>query len=328
MNNGVPPGSASGPAPDQYHAPVGIEGERLVLDYLSQVGDLAHTTSMSAAERRALVGRLRDEIVRQRSGAEDGDAAVARILRGIGRPEDVVAAASSDAAQVPAPRPAPETLVDDEPAGPPPREPAPVEWRDGRIDGFTGGIVDPDMLRPGIDLDKPGPEVPVGEAGPAGEASPAEPEPPGRPKKEKAPRKPKKERDGSRSRAGLRRARAALGGAHVGGVFELLAASLLFAGSAAGSLWSMLAGGLLGYWSPRLSRREAKWAVFGMPATVVGGYVVYLFGRVNEYWGTAPGQGELRAALLDAYPVLIRLAAFASAAFLFWRALRRPPAED
>jgi hypothetical protein len=32
---------------------MGIEGERLVLDYLSRVGDLAHTTSLSASDRAA-----------------------------------------------------------------------------------------------------------------------------------------------------------------------------------------------------------------------------------------------------------------------------------
>ncbi|NJQ08507.1 hypothetical protein HCN56_23755, partial [Streptomyces lonarensis] len=74
---------------------MGIDGERLVLDYLSKVGDLAHSANIPSAERRQLVGRLRDEIGRQRSAVpgEERDADIKRILGGIGRPEEVVAAA-------------------------------------------------------------------------------------------------------------------------------------------------------------------------------------------------------------------------------------------
>ncbi|WP_129841852.1 hypothetical protein [Streptomyces sp. RFCAC02] len=75
---------------------MGIEGEQLVLDYLSRVGDLAHGTSMSAAQRAALVNRLRDDIHRARAaaGTAESRASVRRILGRMGSPEDVVAAAA------------------------------------------------------------------------------------------------------------------------------------------------------------------------------------------------------------------------------------------
>ncbi|OEV14321.1 hypothetical protein AN220_28835, partial [Streptomyces nanshensis] len=75
---------------------VGIESDQLVFDYLSRVGDLAHSTRMTAAERAKLVGGLRGEIDRARA-AEGGavtKAAVRKILDRFGRPEDVVASAN------------------------------------------------------------------------------------------------------------------------------------------------------------------------------------------------------------------------------------------
>ncbi|MFD7508217.1 hypothetical protein ACFV5N_02535, partial [Streptomyces sp. NPDC059853] len=109
---------------------MGIEGEQLVLDYLSKVGDLAHTTSMSAAERAALVGRLRTEIGQQRSrvDGEESRSDIKRILRQLGRPEDVVANAAGGTAPaapaVPAPEPAPAA-----PAAPRPDKPTRFSFR-------------------------------------------------------------------------------------------------------------------------------------------------------------------------------------------------------
>ncbi|WP_170184799.1 hypothetical protein [Streptomyces sedi] len=83
---------------------MGIDEEKLVFDYLSRVGDLAHGTAMSSAERARLVNRLRDEIGRQRSGgASDARSpSVKRILGRIGSPEDVVAEAAGSAPPAPA----------------------------------------------------------------------------------------------------------------------------------------------------------------------------------------------------------------------------------
>ncbi len=97
---------------------MGVEDEKLVYDYLSRVGDLAHGTSMSAAERAALVNRLRDEIGQRRAaaGGAGSNREVRRILGRIGRPEDVVAAAA-DSPGPAAPAPPRATPV------PPPRSP-------------------------------------------------------------------------------------------------------------------------------------------------------------------------------------------------------------
>lgn len=93
---------------------MGIESEQLVFDYLSRVGDLAHGTSMTAAERARLVGGLRTEIERMRAagGGADGKAAVRKILDRLGKPEEVVSTAlGGTAVSVPTAGPA------DAPAG-------------------------------------------------------------------------------------------------------------------------------------------------------------------------------------------------------------------
>ncbi|MGI5353198.1 hypothetical protein ACQEU8_34205 [Streptomyces sp. CA-250714] len=110
-----------------------------------------------------------------------------------------------------------------------------------------------------------------------------------------------------------------------GGVVEWTAAVLLVAGSVMGSLIPLALGWLAAWWSPKLSRTEAKWAALGMPGVVVGGMAVWLWGRANDRWGEPLAQGSdaLREAMSDAFPVLLRVAAIASALYLIWRA-RRP----
>ncbi|WP_130798280.1 hypothetical protein [Streptomyces otsuchiensis] len=344
---------------------MGTDGERLVLDYLSKVGDLAHSTSMSAVERRELVGRLRDEIGRQRSSVtgQERDADVKRILRTMGRPEDVVAAAggpsdgggtatagaevpsggraaeagraapAGHAEAVPAARPAPEDLIDMSKPDPPTagERDAPAAWRDGPIGGFVGGILEPDMLRPPAEPDDrvaPPPAVPLEKAGDGAATDGDAGAPAGERKDATGAAAPVTTGGAAAKPAGTRRWRAVrgrFGGRHAGGPVELAAALLLVAGSVMAELLPMLAGWLLAYWAPRLSRAVAKWAVFGMPGLVVGGYVTWLFGRVNEYWGE-PLEGEvMRTAMADNWPMLLRVAAAATAAFLLWRTLRRPP---
>jgi hypothetical protein len=116
-------------------------------------------------------------------------------------------------------------------------------------------------------------------------------------------------------------------GPRVGGVVEWAAALLLVAGALIGSLIPLAVGWLAAWWSPRLSRNEAKWAAAGMPALVASGAVVWLWGRVEGRWGDRIAQGGegLQDALTGAGPVLLRVAAVASALFLVWRA-RRPKA--
>lgn len=69
---------------------MGVESDRLVFDYLSRVGDLAQ--ALPAAQRMQLVARLRQDIERERGGA-DNPAAVRRILGRFGSPDAVVEAA-------------------------------------------------------------------------------------------------------------------------------------------------------------------------------------------------------------------------------------------
>ncbi len=75
---------------------MGVESDRLVFDYLSRVGDLAQT-AMPAAQRMRLVAQLRQDIDKERGGA-DSPAAVQRILGRIGSPDEVVEAAAGSGA--------------------------------------------------------------------------------------------------------------------------------------------------------------------------------------------------------------------------------------
>ncbi|MFJ5801311.1 hypothetical protein [Streptomyces decoyicus] len=103
-----------------------------------------------------------------------------------------------------------------------------------------------------------------------------------------------------------------------------LAVLLLVAGAALGS-WLALAGGWgLAYVSRRLSRAEAKFAALGVPGIVVGGMVVWLWGRFDGRWGEPIAQGRLGQEMADGLPGIVRVAAVASALFLVWR-MRRVP---
>ncbi|MFE3886218.1 hypothetical protein ACFXPQ_25460 [Streptomyces lydicus] len=103
-----------------------------------------------------------------------------------------------------------------------------------------------------------------------------------------------------------------------------LAVLLLVAGAALGS-WLAPAGGWgLAYVSRRLSRAEAKFAALGVPGTVVGGLVVWLWGRFDGRWGEPIAQGRLGQEMVDGLPGVVRVAAVASALFLVWR-MRRVP---
>ncbi|MEW1613885.1 MULTISPECIES: hypothetical protein [unclassified Streptomyces] len=103
----------------------------------------------------------------------------------------------------------------------------------------------------------------------------------------------------------------------------LLAAVLLLAGVVTGS-WIPLAGGwLIAYGSRTLSRTEAKWAALGLPGVVAAGALVWVWGRMDGRWGEPVAEGALREVLAGAWPVVVRVAAVASALYLLWRARRR-----
>ncbi|MFG2827329.1 hypothetical protein ACGFWI_07645 [Streptomyces sp. NPDC048434] len=89
--------------------------------------------------------------------------------------------------------------------------------------------------------------------------------------------------------------------------------------------WLVLAGGWgLAYVSQRMSRTEAKFAALGVPGIVVGGVVVWLWGRFDGRWGEPVGQGRLGQERADGLPGSGQVAAVASALFLVWR-MRRVP---
>ncbi|MBB1242295.1 hypothetical protein GL263_01700 [Streptomyces durbertensis] len=341
---------------------MGIETEQLVLDYLSRVGDLAHATSMTAAERARLVTGLRSTIDAERARTDGGassPAAVRKILKGLGRPEEIVsAAARGGGSLVPGPRaqdaretsdPAGRTgsgSSDGEPEGtsgrgladagtPPhlagmdelsPAESDPTWWRSGPdpyapaspggdVGGFVGGIEIPEMLRP---PPKPGEPAPPGLPGVPGQAgAPAE--------EAAAESEAPAAKPGLLRRLRLRGGAPGGGGPRIGGVVELAAVLALVAGAVLGNVLVLGAGWLLAWWSPRLTRPEAKWAAAGLPGTVALGAVIWLWGRMDGRWGEPVAEGAMEEALRETYPWVLRLAAAASAAFLLWRS-RRPRA--
>ncbi|MGD3109046.1 hypothetical protein [Streptomyces sp. YGL11-2] len=101
-----------------------------------------------------------------------------------------------------------------------------------------------------------------------------------------------------------------------------LAVLLLVAGAVTGS-WLALAGGWgLAYVSRRLSRTETKFAALGVPGIVVGGLVVWTWGRFEGRWGDPIAPGRLGPELFAELPGVVRVAAVASALFLLWRMRR------
>ncbi|MGW7361493.1 hypothetical protein ACWGI0_33980 [Streptomyces sp. NPDC054802] len=324
---------------------VGIESDQLVYDYLSRVGDLAQTAQLPSATRMRLVATLRSEIEKQRTKfGGDSPAGVRRILGRLGTPDEVVASAGraagaeddagssegspsrmSPAATALAPEPEPSggavprqrgwrrvprpREADAPPRGgasPPhlagmdelgPSGSEPDWWRidpgamgasDG-VAGFVGGVEIPEIL-------KPPPEP--------SETSSTE-----------------DEESESEEDAGKRRWWATARGG-LGSPLLLFAAALLVAGAVLGSLIPLGLGWLLAYASRRLSRTEAKLAVFGIPGTALAAGALWLWGRVNDHWGETIPEDGVRDALAGTWPWVLKGAAVGSAVFLVWRGRR------
>ncbi|MEU3353474.1 hypothetical protein [Streptomyces sp. NPDC037389] len=324
---------------------MGIESDQLVYDYLSRVGDLAQRQSLTSGDRMRLVSRLRAEIERRRAveGA-DTPAAVQRILDGLGTPSEAVAAgaagvpgATSDAGRVPAQRradaeeavpsvprarrlggpAAPPHLATEEELGPRGAggaaagaewwrvEPGPFTKADAggggdAVHGFTGGIEIPDMLKP-----PPVKRPETVENAPASSAAE---------QADDGPDSPDDDRRFSfwRSKEGVPMS-----------PLLLLVAVLLVAGAILGNWLVLAAGWVLAYATRRLTRTESKWAVMGVPGLAVAGAVIWLWGRTEGRWGDPIPQGAMASALAETWPVVVKVAAVASAAFVLWRA-RRP----
>ncbi|MFB7281830.1 hypothetical protein ACFCZV_32550 [Streptomyces hydrogenans] len=318
---------------------MGIESDRMVMDYLSEVGDVAQQRHLPPADRTALVAGLRDEIDRRRATyGEESPSAVRGILGDLGTPAEVVGRASGGDRTAPVPPPrdwwsetadtADTTGADGRAAAPAPsgREtaavPGPRGWSAGlapgdadddlHVPGFVGGVEAPELFRPPEPEeaeDDPEPETP-----PPGKArrlvrllrarrpAPA-PEAEEEPEDDAPPR----------ARGGF---------AHP---FLLLAALLLIAGAAFGWLIALALGWLLAYGSRRLTPAQVKTAVFVLPGAAAAGGIAWLWGRVEGRWGEAVAAGGdgMNQAVADTWPWTLRAAALASALYLLLRARRR-----
>ncbi|MFP1626333.1 hypothetical protein ACLB9X_14415 [Streptomyces sp. 5K101] len=336
---------------------MGIESDQLVYDYLSRVGDLAQQAQLPSGARMRLVSSLRGEIDKQRSRfGGDSPAAVRRILGRLGAPETVVAAAAEEGAGAgpsraappasasapsvapsaaassgtggrrPAmprqrgwrrvPRPRTDSAPREAAASPPhlagtdelgPAGSEPDWWRiepgpfgaGERVAGFVGGVEVPEILRP------PPAEEPDAEAGPDA-GSEADPDSGDEAAEEAAP---------VRRRWWLPRRE----GGRPADLVLLLAAVLLLAGAALGSLLALAGGWLLAYGSRRLSPAQSKLAVAGLPGAAAAAGAVWLWGRINGHWGPAIPDDGMREALTGTWPWVLRGAAVGSALYLLWR---------
>ncbi|MFE9253807.1 HAAS signaling domain-containing protein [Streptomyces sp. NPDC006879] len=106
-------------------------------------------------------------------------------------------------------------------------------------------------------------------------------------------------------------------------VLLLLAAAVLVVGALTRSLLLLALGWLMAYGSRTLSPAERKWVALGLPGVVLLGAAVWLWGRAEGRWGEPLATGGVAAAFGELWPVLVPLAALASAAHLVWRARRR-----
>ncbi|MFF0748105.1 hypothetical protein [Streptomyces sp. NPDC004267] len=226
------------------------------------------------------------------AGGNAGGDALPAIPDGPGTP-DGAAAPTAPAPAVPGPRPATSA-----PAVPGPR---PADWwradamaaeatPTGQVPGFVGGVEIPEILKPPPSEDEE-PEDPE-----TGDPAAGDPDEPPRP---------------------LARLRAL---PRFGSPLLVIAAALLLAGAAFGSLVPLAAGWVLAYFS-----RERRGAALVAPGLAAAGGILWLWGRVEDRWG-APvptGSAGMGAAIADTWPWTLRAAAIASALFLLWRARRR-----
>ncbi|MFJ6697170.1 hypothetical protein ACIQM4_14020 [Streptomyces sp. NPDC091272] len=203
-------------------------------------------------------------------------------------------------------------------------EPGPFGGLGTSVPGFTGGVEIPEILKPPPEDD--------------------ENEDEDRDEDEEEEEGDYEDEDGGRPAGGRRlwrrlrgRPRAAVVEAEVvaapvraafiprGSPFLLLAAVLLITGAVLGNVLVLGGGWFLAYFSRRLSRTEAKWAVLGLPGLVAVGGVVWLWGRTDGRWGpplSTQVEGALNDAIIGLWPVLLRTAAVVTALYLVWRARR------
>ncbi|MFE9725464.1 hypothetical protein ACFYQ5_18155 [Streptomyces sp. NPDC005794] len=182
------------------------------------------------------------------------------------------------------------------------------------VPGFTGGLLSPELFgMPSAPKTPPRAPVEAEDPGPTAGEEDAVPEPSAaRPRRKLRLRRPGRVAEGDGAAVRPRLSNPLL----------LLAAALLVAGAVLGS-WLALAGGwLLAYSSRKFSRAEAKWVALGLPGVVVAGAFVWLWGRMEGRWGAPLAADAMGDAMTDVWPVVVRVAAVASALYLVWRARR------
>ncbi|MGX9891032.1 hypothetical protein [Streptomyces sp. NPDC002276] len=330
---------------------MGIESDQVVYEYLSRVGDVAQQRQLPSVTRMRLVSELRNEIDRRRAGATaDTPAAVQRILKGLGTPDEVVAAAGTGAGVprapstsvpvqrdheddlrpkglrrvVPRPRPtkaAPAPQPDDSAAPPHLASAAelgnsvlqPDWWRvEGNGNGNGNGFALGDSV-PGFTGGVEIPELLKPPPKEPPEAPPTKPEPATAPAVEQAPEAP----------ARRRRVVPRLPTGGWSNPLLLIAATLLVVGAVLGNWFALLLGWLIAYASKRLTDAETKAAVIGLPTAAVAAGIVWLWGRNEGRWGTPIAQGHMNDAISETWPWVVRGAAVASALYLVWRSQRQ-----
>ncbi|MFJ3232304.1 hypothetical protein [Streptomyces sp. NPDC086787] len=335
---------------------MGIESDQVVYEYLSRVGDVAQQRQLPSAARMRLVSELRNEIDRHRARVSvDSPAAVRRIIARLGSPDEVVAAAGSEAggsASVPS------ATVPVQPVKPVkhvkpvrPESPARPRWR----------VPKPRPAEPEVSSPAPSPPHLAGEdelgdsalqpdwwrvdSSPFGEGDSVpgfvggveipellRPPPPKKEPGEAAESgEPGELTEAEESEAAAaeeaapRRRRFAVPGPAAGWTnpLLLLAAGLLVAGAVLGNWLALALGWLIAYGSRRLTPAETRWAVMVLPALAVTAGVVWLWGRTDGRWGAPLAQGHMNDAVGETWPWVVRGAALASALYLAWRSQRR-----
>jgi hypothetical protein len=334
---------------------MGTEGERLIDDYLSQVGDLARR-ALPPDERTRLVGRLREDIDRERRTAGRNPAAVRQILGRLGTPDEVVEEAASAGLPVGpdgeiAPPPFPGLAG---PSAPGPEALGPDGWSTSLSfpgAGLPGaGLPGGGPAGPGAEVEAGGfdfrpefqpewwrvpgprgveadgrPDGPLAEAGAVPVAD--EPAPPRRrrfldPRQFLDPRRILGRRPAEPVVAEEPAGTAPFPARVLPYWSECVAALLLVVGTVTGQFIVVIAGWVLAFYSRRLTRTQARIAALGPPILTVVVTSVWLWGRTHGKWGPPLADPRITPALLHEAPIMFRVAALASAAYLLWQADR------
>ncbi|MEW2707696.1 hypothetical protein AB0948_22180 [Streptomyces koyangensis] len=187
----------------------------------------------------------------------------------------------------------------------------------GEFAGFQGGVEVPELLNPGVRMDKPEAPGAAKEKAERAEKDEAAAE------AEAALAEAAEDPLGTAAPRRRRFSPRALVGGGLGSPLLLLAAALLVAGAVLGNLFCLLLGWLTAYLTKRLTPVQAKFAALGIPALTLLGGAVWLWGRTEGRWGEPIPEAGMADAITGLWPVLLRTAAVASAVFLLWRARRR-----